>query len=426
MATRPSVFCSITATVLSVAATSYSVGGGSIFANVGDINGDDQVDLTTVTGSGLSVLLSGQSETVSIANVAFYGCGAQAVSATYAGNSDYAASTSPATNFTPGQKVTTLALTVAPVNGVIGQQVTLSATLSPYSYGGTTTNGEKVTFFNNGSKVGTGTLSSGVATLSVTLAGGSNSFQATYAADCAFAGATSNKVTGTALLGSTITWPTPASIPYGTPISATQLNATEDAPGGGRFVYTPAAGTILPAGSNTLSTTFTPNNALYAQETATVTLTVTKDPSVIIWPTPTPITYGTPLSSFQLDATASAGAISVPLSGYYNVSGIYDVGQTYGTGGFDNDGYSYSTATLNNSVTWMGLNFTLGPANAPDAVQNTTINLPAGKFTNLFMLGAMVNNIGPTQTFTVTYTDGSTTVLTQNMSDLVQRRGLAG
>ena len=404
------------------AATSYNVGGGSIFANVGDINGDDQVDLTTVTGSGLSVLLSGQSETVSISNVAFYGCGAQAVNATYAGNSSYAASTSPATNFTPAQQTTSLALSVAPANGVVGQQVTLTAKLSPYNYGGTSTNGEKVSFTNNGTVLGTGVLSSGVATLTLTLGSGSNSFQAAYTADCAFAGSTSNKVTGTALLGSTITWPTPASIAYGTPLSATQLNATESV--NGTFVYSPALGTILPAGNNTLSTTFTPKSALYAQQTATVTLTVTKDPSVIIWPTPTGITYGTPLSSFQLDATASAGAVSVPLT--FNVNGIYDVGTVYNNNGFDNDGYSYSTATLNGSVTWMGLNFTLGPANGMNAVYGSTITLPAGKYTNLYMLGAMVNNISPMQTFTVTYTDGTTTVLNQNMSDWFNAAGWPG
>ncbi len=41
------------------AATYYGVGAGSIFANAGDINGDDRVDLTAVTNNGLSVLLVG-------------------------------------------------------------------------------------------------------------------------------------------------------------------------------------------------------------------------------------------------------------------------------------------------------------------------------------------------------------------------------
>jgi hypothetical protein len=52
---------------------------------------------------------------------------------------------------------------------------------------------------------------------------------------------------------------------------------------------------------------------------------------------------------------------------------------------------------------------------------------PAGRqYTNLYMLGAMVNNIGASQTFTVTYTDGTTTQVTQNMSDWVYAAGWPG
>ena len=49
----------------------------------------------------------------------------------------------------------------------------------------------------------------------------------------------------------TLTWPTPAAITYGTPLSATQLDATS---GGiaGTFVYTPTTATVLAAGSGGL------------------------------------------------------------------------------------------------------------------------------------------------------------------------------
>ena len=406
------------------AATYYPVGSNAIFANAQDINGDDRVDITTVTGTGLAVLLSGQSESASISNVAFFGCGTQSVTATYGSDGNYGASTSSALTFTPAKKTTTLALTVNPVNGVVGQQVTLQATLAPYNYGTTTTNGETITFTNNGVSIGTAILSSGVAILNVTLPAGSDSFQAGYAGDCAFSTSTSNTVAGSTLLASNLTWANPAPITYGTPLSATQLNAQDSV--AGTFVYTPAAGTILPAGTNTLSVTFTPSSPLYGQQTLTVPITVSQESTVITWPTPTPITYGTALSGFQLNATSSSGTVSVPLSSYYNVSGIYSPGSHYNTGGFDNDGYSYSTTTLGSTLVWNGLTFNLGPANAPDAVANKTVNLPAGQYTNLFMLGAMVNNIGATQTFTVTYTDGTTTVLTQNMSDWVYAAGWPG
>lgn len=56
-----------------------------------------------------------------------------------------------------------------------------------------------------------------------------------------------------------ITWPTPANIVFGMKLSAEQLNATSSAPG--TFVYTPALGTVLNAGSDQLlSVTFTPDD----------------------------------------------------------------------------------------------------------------------------------------------------------------------
>ncbi len=406
------------------AATYYQVGSNAIFANAQDINGDDQVDLTAVTATGLSVLLSGESETATLSNVAFFGCGSQSITATYGGDGNYSPSTSAPLTFTPAKKATALALSANPAAGAVGQQVTLVATLAPYNYGTTTTNGESVTFTNNGVVVGTAPLANGVATLVIVPPGGTDSYQATYAGDCGFIASVSNTVAGSTLLASDLQWATPAPITYGTALSATQLNATDNKRG--TFVYSPAAGTVLAAGIHTLSVTFTPRSDLYAVETATVQLTVTQDSTVITWPTPTPITYGTPLSGFQLDATASTGVVSVPLSTDYNVWGIYTPGSTYGTGGFDNDGYSYSTATLGSTVVWNGMTFDIGPPNAKDAVWGGTITLPTGKYTDLFMLGAMVNNIPPAETFTVTYTDGTTTVLNQNMSDWFNAAGWPG
>ncbi len=411
----------------------YQVGGGAIFANAGDINGDDQVDLTTVTGTGLSVLLSGESEMASISNIAINGCSTQSVTATYNGDGNYGLSTSAPVSLAASKQTTALTLVANPTAINQGQQTTLTATLSPYSYGSTTTNGEKVTFTNNGATIGQGTLANGVAVLVWTPPStGAYSIQATYTTDCAFAGSSSNLITGTILLSPGLSWATPAAINYGTPLGATQLDATAITPG--TFVYSPAAPAILPAGTSTLSVTFTPTSSAYGPATATVQIVVNQDPTVITWPTPTPISYGTPLSGFQLDATASGGVVSVPLSSYFNVYGIYTPGTKYNspvTGGFDNDGYSYSTSTLGSTINWNGMIFNIGPANAKDAVDNQTITLPAGKYTNLYMLGAMVNNIQPsgvyyTEPFTVTYTDGSTTVLNQTLSDWVYAAGWPG
>jgi len=71
----------------------------------------------------------------------------------------------------------------------------------------------------------------------------------------------------------TISWAKPAAIVQGTALGATQLNATAAVPG--TFVYSPAAGTVLAAGTQTLRTTFTPaDRTLYATATASTTITV--------------------------------------------------------------------------------------------------------------------------------------------------------
>jgi hypothetical protein len=72
-----------------------------------------------------------------------------------------------------------------------------------------------------------------------------------------------------------ISWATPTAITYGTFLSSTQLNATNTVPG--TFVYSPAAGTQLSAGLQTLSVTFTPTDKVhYLTQTATVQLQVNK------------------------------------------------------------------------------------------------------------------------------------------------------
>ncbi len=102
----------------------------------------------------------------------------------------------------------------------------------------------------------------------------------------------------------TVTWSTPASITEGAPLDAFQLNATASVPG--TFDYVPAAGEVLPAGRHTLSVTFTPmDTANYTPTQATVSLTVTMATSTAItWSDPASISYGTPLSSAQLNAKA--------------------------------------------------------------------------------------------------------------------------
>jgi YVTN family beta-propeller protein len=145
----------------------------------------------------------------------------------------------------------------------------------------------------------------------------------------------------------TIAWPTPASITYGTALSGTQLNATASVPG--TFEYSPGTGTVLSAGTQTLSVTFTPTDTTdYTTATATVTLVVNQATPTISWATPAAIIYGTQLSSAQLDATAS-----VPGTFSYSpaASTVLSVGnQTLSVTFTPTDTTDYTTATATVSL----------------------------------------------------------------------------
>jgi C1A family cysteine protease len=145
-----------------------------------------------------------------------------------------------------------------------------------------------------------------------------------------------------------ITWANPAAITYGTALSSTQLNASANV--AGSFVYTPAAGTVLSAGSQTLSTTFTPTDtANYNTATKSVTLTVNKATPVITWANPAAITYGTALSSTQLNASANvAGSfVYTPAAGTVLSAGS----QTLSTTFTPTDTANYNTATKSVTLT---------------------------------------------------------------------------
>ena len=101
-----------------------------------------------------------------------------------------------------------------------------------------------------------------------------------------------------------ITWSNPAVVTYGTALSSTQLNATASVPG--TLVYTPAAGAIPAAGTDTLSVTFTPTDTTnYSTATKTVQLVVTQAAPVITWSNPATSPTARRSLATQLNATAS-------------------------------------------------------------------------------------------------------------------------
>jgi Flp pilus assembly CpaE family ATPase len=100
-----------------------------------------------------------------------------------------------------------------------------------------------------------------------------------------------------------IVWPAPASITKGTALGSGQLNATAPVPG--KFVYSPAEGEVLAAGTHTLSVLFTPEDSNIPAAQAAVSVTVIKATPAITWPAPADVSYGTALGASQLNATSS-------------------------------------------------------------------------------------------------------------------------
>jgi hypothetical protein len=121
-----------------------------------------------------------------------------------------------------------------------------------------------------------------------------------------------------------------------------------------------------------------------------------------------------------------SGTAVVDLSPYYNVSASAVDNVPFTGGGLDGGGRSYSGMQLGASQSVAGAVFSLGPMGVTDAVSGVTASLPQGKFTTLRLLATGVNGNQPSQVFTVTYTDGTSSQFTQSLSDWYTPQNYAG
>jgi hypothetical protein len=117
----------------------------------------------------------------------------------------------------------------------------------------------------------------------------------------------------------------------------------------------------------------------------------------------------------------SSSARLVNLSPAYNINAMVTDGLPFAGGGLDgglNGGSTaYSTNLIGVQQTIGGALFYFGPANAPDAVSARTISLTPAQFSSISLLATGVNGIQLAQRFKVTYTDGTSSNFSQNMSD---------
>jgi hypothetical protein len=262
-----------------------------------------------------------------------------------------------------------VALAASATNVNVGQPVTFTATVTPSGSVDPSAQAPAgtVEFFDGTTSLGTITLSStspytAVFTTS-SLTTGSHSITATYvSSDGEYTTGTSSAVTvlvtssGSGKIAPTINWTNPANIVYGTPLGATQLNATAtDAANGniavaGTFAYTPPAGTVLPAGTVNLSVTFTPTNtATYSTQIATVTLTVTPAAGALTL-TCTEVTYNGQPQSCTGAAIGVDGKTAVKGSWSYTPASETAAGSYPVTGTFTSTDPDYQNGTATGTL----------------------------------------------------------------------------
>jgi hypothetical protein len=168
-----------------------------------------------------------------------------------------------------------------------GQRITLSAQITGNAGA---VGGGTVEFYVSGDSAAKVAVANGQASASYTVPAsvlpGTLPVQARFSGWSNYPAATGNGSITIVRRTPVVTWPDPADITQGTPLSAKQLNARADVPG--TFVYSPAAGTVLPVGAGQkLSTTFTPSDTVrYTAATAATTITVvgttTKKPPFVL------------------------------------------------------------------------------------------------------------------------------------------------
>jgi hypothetical protein len=195
-----------------------------------------------------------------------------------------------------------------------------------------------------------------------------------------------------------ITWSAPAAITYGTALSGTQLNASPSTPG--NFVYNPAAGAVLAAGTQTLNATFTPTDTTnFNTVTPSVSLTVNKASLTItannasrVFGTVNPTftgTVGATVNNDIITATYATTAVQSSAVGTYNIVPT-----------------PAGAALQNYNVTPVNGTLTISKASTSTAL---AINAGATVVYTATVTNATTGSTG-TPTGTVTFFDGTTSI----------------
>jgi hypothetical protein len=268
-------------------------------------------------------------------------------------------------NLGPFPTTTTLAASPNPV--VYGNLLSLTATIANHGIGDPSPTGT-VTFYSDGTSVGTGSVSSNVASATTTvLTAGTHTLTAQYAGSSSYNASTSSAITETILkatpgvtvscspnpttFGSSTTTCTGQTSAGATGLMSLTCNGTAWGSGGvdssGAFSISGLSGLL--AGSYTIAATYAGDSNNIGGSGST-TYTINKATPKVTWATPAAITYGTALSATQLNATASTpGAfVYTPAAGTVLTVGVHTLSVTFTP--TDTTDYTAASATVNLTV----------------------------------------------------------------------------
>ena len=357
------------------------------------------ITLNATASSGLTIgyTVTGQA-TLSGNTLQVIGIGSITITAQQTGNSTYSAATSVVRSFT----VTPALLTVTPnnTNKYINQvNPTLTYTITGY------VNGDAVEFpvvFGAASLTTTATASSPVGTYPImaslgTLTTANYTFQ--------FGTGTLTVIQPSSPVAPPISWVNPAPITYGTPLSATQLNAATVT--AGTFTYSPAASAILAGGNQTLTVTFNPTDTIdYTTSSATVQLTVNQaSPTATLTSSANPGIAGSPVI-FTATVNGVAGGAVPTGEVAFTLSGYSETGKSLGN------------AVLNNGVATLTTS-SLAPGQQPYSIQaiyQSDANYASVQTGNLPQLIDPEVNVGSSTTFQMNVISGAGTGTVANIA----------
>jgi hypothetical protein len=254
--------------------------------------------------------------------------GPQTLTATFTptDTTDYATATATVT-LAVNKAPTTLALIANPASSAYGQQVTLSATLSPSSAQSNATNGEAVSFYSGSTSLGAGTLSSGVATLIVTtLPTGTDSLTAAYGGDTNFNASGSNTLPYTVsplapAIGFSVPNHTYGDAPFAVSATSTSPGAIAYSVVSGPATVSGSTVTLTGAGTVVLQASQAASGS-YSAATQNATFAVAVESQTIAFAAPaSPVNFGAAPVSLSASASSGLAVTFSVLSGPGLVSG---------------------------------------------------------------------------------------------------------